>query len=188
MAVLTHNQFQDLENKAKKLLGEESNSSLINVSGKKVKVKKCYYFPPAPMGKSQTSIEINIDGNKEIIQIQMVDGIYEINKHFSNKKKEAINNFIVNSGVFFDLSYVVPEEIEEKKEEIKEGKKKKNKTEWILLHPDGEAENVNFHYDYEFDGKKYKVECINSKVKITDTKLCEHLQCVGWEIVGLKES
>lgn len=136
-----------------------------------------YRFPPAPLGKSQTTIKYK----DKLMKLEMMDGVYEVPKKWSNAEKEKFHQFILVLG-FEDVSVVISEK--------KPGKKaEKSKTMiYKIGHPDnGKDEKVNGSVTIKINKENQKFDCVNGMIVTEKKAVFDAFIKKGWYEISVEQ-
>lgn len=133
-----------------------------------------YKFPPAPKGKSQTTLYYK---NKPFI-IEMIDGVYTLpeNKFKKKSEKEIFHLFMLNLG-FIDMC-----EIEDSNTKEDEDKNiKDEKPIFTLFHPDNTKDDkINGKVSVIVNEKEMEFDCVDGKVSTDDENILKAFIEKGW--------
>jgi hypothetical protein len=144
---------------------------------KNVQIQRQYIFPPAPMGKSHTTI---IFENKSM-RIELIDKIYIPPKEWNESKLDKFHRVIQIYG-FKDKSYVIG------KKEAKKEEKEKVKKIYKVGHPDNTSdEKVKGNVSINVNDKDYQFTLENGVIEITEEKIYKAFLKKGWYEVSIKE-
>jgi len=143
---------------------------------KNVSIEYKYRFPPAPMGKSQTTINYK----DKSMKLKMDDGVYVVPKNWNRAEKEKFHRFIITLGF---------EDVCEVNGKIKE--EKKDDTPKIMIykigHPDNtKTEKVDGSVSVKIRGKDRKFDCVKGVVTTEKKEVFNAFLKKGWYEVSIE--
>jgi hypothetical protein len=136
---------------------------------KGVTLEYYYLFPPAPKGKSRTTIQFE----DKPLKIEMTDGIYSPPKNWNRAKQEKFHAIITKIYKFEDKSRVTgnPEKKEKKEKEYV----------YRIGHPENTPmEKVNGNVSIKVGQKEYQFECKNGVVETESKRIYNSFIKKGW--------